>query len=267
MPLASAGNPIGIPFIELQSVDSTNKYAMGLVHAGMAQHGMAIFTPNQTAGKGQRGRSWSSEPGSNIALSIILNPYPLRISEGFRLSACVAVAVLEFLKSLAGDNFKIKWPNDLYWRDRKAGGILIENRITTGDTTLNNWQWAVAGIGLNINQTVFPEDLPNPVSLKQITGKGFSLTDLTKQLCRFLDKGFQSLVSGHFTEILNRYNEELYKKGESVKLKTASGVFDVFIDRVSETGQLVTRHATKERFNHGEVTWLIQDTGAADQIG
>ena len=86
MPLPFAGNPIGKPFIELQSIDSTNKYAMGLVHGdllpdghGEAQHGMAIFSHEQTAGKGQRGKNWVSEKDANIALSILLNPFPLSV--------------------------------------------------------------------------------------------------------------------------------------------------------------------------------------------
>ena len=103
MPLPFAGNPIGKPFIELQSIDSTNKYAMAIVHGdllpggqGEAQHGMAIFAHEQTAGKGQRGKSWASQPGANIALSILLNPFPLSIPDQFKMSVCVAVSVMEF---------------------------------------------------------------------------------------------------------------------------------------------------------------------------
>ena len=103
MPLQFAGNPIGKPFLELQSIDSTNKYAMGLIHnthltegQDEPQHGMAIFTHEQTAGKGQRGKTWDSDKGSNIALSILLNPFQLRISDQFKLSVCVATSVHEF---------------------------------------------------------------------------------------------------------------------------------------------------------------------------
>ena len=136
MPLPFAGNPIGKPFIELQSIDSTNKYAMALIRGndvperqGEAQHGTAIFSHEQTAGKGQRGKEWISEKGSNIVLSILLNPYPLALTDQFKLSVCVAVSIHELLSKYAGDETKIKWPNDLYWRDRKAGGVLIENIV------------------------------------------------------------------------------------------------------------------------------------------
>ena len=150
MPLPFAGNPIGKPFIELQSIDSTNKYAMGLVHGNHlpdghneAQHGTAIFSHEQTAGKGQRGKNWVSEKDSNIALSILLNPYPLRIQDQFQLSVCVAVSVYEFFLKYTGDETTIKWPNDLYWRDRKAGGILIENVVQSSQSAIGSWQWAV----------------------------------------------------------------------------------------------------------------------------
>jgi BirA family biotin operon repressor/biotin-[acetyl-CoA-carboxylase] ligase len=100
LPLPSPGNPIGRPFIELQSIDSTNKYAMALVHRhhlpeghDVAQHGTAIFSHEQTSGKGQRGKTWSSEKGSNIALSILLNPFPLSVQEQFQLSVCIDISV------------------------------------------------------------------------------------------------------------------------------------------------------------------------------
>ncbi len=189
MPQALFTIPSGSPFVELQSVDSTNNYARQLIHAaalpdrqGMAQHGMAIFTHEQVAGKGQRGKTWNTEKGANIALSILINPQGLSINNQFYLSACAAVVVHEFFSKYAGDETKIKWPNDLYWQDRKAGGILIESVIRGSDLGVGSWPWAIIGIGININQTSF-EGLPNPVSLKQITGKNFEPLVLAKELC------------------------------------------------------------------------------------
>src|SRR6187397_1554210 len=161
---------------------------MALVHGdiladghGEAQHGLAIFSHEQTAGKGQRGKNWVSEKDANIALSILLNPLPLSVPDQFKLSVCIAVSTWEFFSQYAGDETRIKWPNDLYWRDRKAGGVLIENVIGRWDPIAiglgsgveksEAWKWSVIGIGININQTAFSPDLPNPVSLKQITGK------------------------------------------------------------------------------------------------
>ena len=173
---------------------------MRLVHANQLpqgqdepQHGMSIFSREQTAGKGQRGKNWDSEKDANIALSVLLNPYPLRIQDQFKLSVCVAVSVYEFFSSYAGEETKIKWPNDLYWRDRKTGGILIENVVRSSASGVSSqqsetWKWAIVGVGININQTLFAAELPNPVSLKQITGKNFEPVELAKELCSVMEK-------------------------------------------------------------------------------
>jgi len=263
LPLPSPGNPIGWPFIELQSIDSTNKYAMGLVHGnhlpdgqGEAQHGTVIFTHEQTAGKGQRGKNWVSEKDSNIALSVLLNPYPLSILDQFKLSICMAVSVYEFLFKYVGDETSIKWPNDLYWRDRKAGGILIENVVSSGKSEAGHWRWSVVGVGININQTIFPVEIPHAVSVKQIAGKDFPTVELAKELCSVIDKNYRELINGKFESFFNIYQANLYKKHEKVKLKKDNRVFETVIKGVSETGQLITQHSMEERFEVGEVVWI-----------
>lgn len=265
MQLPLSADTIGSGFVELQSVDSTNKYAMKLAHAGMAQHGLVVFTHEQSDGKGQRGKNWHSEKGENITLSIIINPNPLLVSEQFKLSVCTAVTVYEFFSARAGDETKIKWPNDLYWRDRKAGGVLIENVIRISESEVQshdpiaigstNWKWAVIGIGININQTSFPENLPNPVSLKQITGKNFEPVELAKELCSVFDKNFKLLVSGNFDALNKIYQNHLYKKDEIVKFKKGNRIFETTIKGVSESGQLITHHSMEERFEFGEIEW------------
>ena len=140
MPQPSATKPLGLPFIELQSVDSTNNYARQQIHAGLAQHGLAIFTHEQVAGKGQRGKVWATEKGTNIILSLVIKPQPLQLTQQFQLSACAAVAVHEFFMKYAGDETKIKWPNDLYWQDRKAGGILVESIVGSREWVPGNGQ-------------------------------------------------------------------------------------------------------------------------------
>ena len=146
----SSPNVIGEPFIELLTVESTNNYAMGLARAGMAQHGMVVFTHEQTKGKGQRAKEWLSQTGQNIAMSIIIEPSKLKVSGIFLLSMMTAVALQEFFGNFVADETKIKWPNDIFWRDRKAAGILIEN-LWQG----SEWKFTVIGIGINVNQTDF----------------------------------------------------------------------------------------------------------------
>ena len=167
------------------------------------------------------------------------------------------VSAFDLFSKYAGDETRIKWPNDLYWRDRKAGGILIENVIQSSQSTVGSWQWAVGGIGININQTVFDPDLPNPVSLKQITGKNYEPLELAKELCSIIEKKYQLLIAGNFKTFFDKYQIHLYKKDEKVKLKKSNRVFETTIKGVSETGQLITQHSIEERFEFGEVEWII----------
>ena len=181
--------PIGRAFIELESVDSTNNYAMAQVHAGSASHGTIFFAHEQRAGKCQRGKIWASAPGENIMMSVVLEPVFLPITDQFPLSAAVALSCRDLFIRYAGiEQTAIKWPNDLYWRDRKAGGILIENAFR-GD----RWLFAIAGIGVNINQVQFPESLQTPVSLRQITGLAFDAVNLSRELGACLEQRFGQL--------------------------------------------------------------------------
>lgn len=240
---------IGKPFIELSKVESTNNYAMALAHEGMAQHGTLVFTTCQTRGKGQRTKSWESEPGKNIAMSLVVDPYFLPASEAFRLSMMAAVAVHETLTGIIGEETKIKWPNDIYWRDRKAAGILIEN-IFQGP----RWAFAVIGIGLNVNQTAF-NGLQNAVSLKQITGKEHPLRQLAERIAASVENHYQ-LLQAQAPIIEDTYRAQLYKRGQQVRLKKDNRIFEAEIVDVTNQGQLVTRHGVEEHFNVGDVEWV-----------
>lgn len=241
---------IGQPFIELLTVDSTNNYAMGMVHAGMAQHGTAVFAHHQTKGRGQRGRQWVSDEKTNIALSLIIEP-GLAPSELFLLSMTVATAVVQFFNHFTQNDCSVKWPNDLYWRDRKAGGILIENVLQAQD-----WRYAIAGIGININQTVFPGLEQKAVSLRQITGREWDPVVLAGALCAEVEQQFR-LLHENKSAIIDTFLQHLYKRGEWVRLKKGSRVFDAVVKGVSNCGELIVQHATEERFAVGEVEWVM----------
>jgi BirA family transcriptional regulator, biotin operon repressor / biotin---[acetyl-CoA-carboxylase] ligase len=266
-------NSIGKPFIELQSVDSTNNYARGLLHEGLAEHGTTIFAHEQIAGKGQRDKRWSTKKDANIILSIVVNTRQLQLSRQFQFSACISVAVHEFFAKYAGEDTRIKWPNDLYYQNRKAGGILIEN-IVIGNavdqslikdsgqqSTINrqqNWPWSIVGIGININQTDFPLLLLNPVSLKEITNQQFDIISLAKELCACINNYFQQLIVEGFDNIYVQYLAHLYKKNETVRLKKGNRVFEAVIKNVSRSGQLIIQHGIEEEFEFGEVEWVIK---------
>ena len=244
-----------MPFIELQSVDSTNNYALQLIHEGLAQHGTLVLAHHQTAGKGQRGKTWVAEAGRNLTMSLIIKPGKLLPGNQFRLSCAVAIGTLRSFRQYAGNEVKIKWPNDIYWRDRKAGGILIENLIRSGNETTDPWPWSVIGIGINVNQPAFPEGIGNPVSLMQITGKTYSIPDLARSLAAEILSATSQ--PDHFPTQLAEYNSHLFKKGEQVTLKKGSRVFATRIEGVDETGCLVTRNGIEEEFTFGEVEWIL----------
>jgi BirA family biotin operon repressor/biotin-[acetyl-CoA-carboxylase] ligase len=238
-------------FIELQSIDSTNNYALGRIHEGLAQGGSCFFAHEQTQGKGQRGKSWKAEKGMNIQMSVVMKSPPVLPARQFQLSCTVASALLVFFKEHAGDDAKIKWPNDLYWQDRKAGGILIQNIIKGFE-----WQWAIVGVGLNINQTVFPAELPNPVSLKQITGKNYDPVSLAKQLFILINNFCERLGDADHP-FFNIYREHLYKKNETVRLKKDNRIFDALIKDVTDDGRLVIHHGIEEAIDNGQVEWFF----------
>lgn len=239
------------PFTVLPALPSTNNYAMERAAAGMARHGEAYFTAFQEEGRGQRGKSWSSGKGENIALSIVINPFPLQLEQQFLLSTAVAVCCAQWFRQYAGEPTRIKWPNDLYWRDRKAAGILIENTIGQGA-----WKWAVIGIGVNINQTVFDAHLPNPVSLKQITGKDYAPEQLARELHKSVTDALNRLNEAGFGPLLDQYNELLYKKEERVKMRRGGIEFETQIKAVDRSGRLHTRDHIDNWFTHGDVEWV-----------
>jgi BirA family biotin operon repressor/biotin-[acetyl-CoA-carboxylase] ligase len=237
----------------LDTVDSTNNYAMQKVYAGMAKHGEAYFSAFQNQGKGQRGKDWLTEQGKNIALSVIVSPFALHNMEQFYLSAAVALGCHDFFSVYAGDETSIKWPNDIYWRDRKAAGILIENSFNGTE-----WKWSVIGIGVNINQTVFGETLHNPVSLQQISGKTFDLLLLAKELLHCVMCRIDELLNGgNKAHMIVEYNRFLYKKNQPARLKKGAMVFDTTIKEVDSNGRLVTEDSFERRFEFGEVSWVL----------
>lgn len=245
-------NTIGEPFIQISEVESTNNYAMGQLQNNAAKHGTAWFAHHQTMGKGQRGKTWNSNPSENIILTVAVDTSTLKLNEQFTLSMAVALGAFDFFSFYAGDETSVKWPNDIYWRDRKAAGILIEN-VVKG----TKWQWAVIGIGMNLNQTLFPVTALRPVSLKQITGKSYDAVDAAKELCVKLNVRIQQLYNGETESLLHDYNERLFKRGEKVHLKRDNVFFDARITGVNMYGELIADSILQKNFQFGEVEWII----------
>lgn len=247
-----------LPLIELDEVESTNNYAMGWIQGTLLPkgheeliNGTAVLAYHQTAGKGQRGKSWQSPRGESMSLSIVLKPDFLNTSQGFSLLCAVAVAAAHVLQTYTGDETKIKWPNDLYWQKRKLGGILIEN-VVKG----TQFQWVVAGIGINVKQSSFPDFLENPVSIKQITGKEMDVKDLAIQMQEAVAEAIQHLKQDPMA-FWESYNHLLFSRNEKVKLKKGSRVFETVIKGVNAFGELMTGDDGSTTFQFGEVEWRL----------
>lgn len=164
-------------YIHLDEVDSTSNWLKS--NASTLDHGTVVTASAQTAGRGQRGNTWESRPGFNITMSMLLRPDVVDAARQFAVSEAVAMGVVITLQRFLGENapVAVKWPNDIYWRDRKICGILIEN-VLRGRDILQS----VAGVGLNVNQRVFVSDAPNPVSMARIAGHNFRLDDVLDEL-------------------------------------------------------------------------------------
>jgi len=242
---------LGTPLIELQQVDSTNNYATALAHAGRATHGTAVLAKAQTAGKGQRHKGWQAQPGANITLSLILRPEGLQLAQAFTFSMAVALGVQRFFSRYAGAETFVKWPNDLFWRDRKAGGILIENILSGSE-----WKWAIAGLGININQTAFGPLADRAVSLLMITGKKWPIPDLVSALFDSVGAALEELQQDP-AAIIAAYHDVLYARGQCVKLRKDSRVFEVEVIGVTPEGALRVRHGIEEQYQVGEVEWVF----------
>ena len=150
---------IKISIETLKEVSSTNHYLAQLCKESKAKEFHTVWAEYQTAGKGQRGNSWESENGKNLTFSTVLYPTSLKAKDQFYLSMIVAFATVDALGDYT-DGFSIKWPNDIYWKDQKIGGILIENELEGAYITQSN-----IGIGINVNQEEVRSQAPNPVSL------------------------------------------------------------------------------------------------------
>lgn len=248
---------IGKPFTELTEVDSTNNYAMAKAQIGAAKWGETWFAHHQTKGKGSRGKTWNDSPGKNLMMSVLLPPDKLIFSQNFYITATVALSAHDLFKKYTHEDTFIKWPNDVYWRDRKAGGILIENSFRG-----NEWQWCIAGIGININQTVFDSPVRNAVSLKQITGKTYDAVALAKELCHCMQQRWNELQNDR-QSILKNYNDVLYKRNQTVTLKRGSIVFNGMIKSADASGLLEVESGSQlQHFTFGEIEWLLPERNA-----
>ena len=228
-----------------EELESTNQYALELIKNGKAKHGIQIFANHQTQGKGQFNRTWNSEKGKNILMSIILDIPFLDLSKLFYLNFFASLACYDFFanQGVESEKLKIKWPNDIYFENKKIGGILIENKIRSHQLSKT-----VVGIGLNINQESFSSELNKASSLKIITQKDYDLKTLYSHLSTSLYKRFNFLIQNKYSELLNEYTNQLYLLKQSLSYQEGGIEKKGLLKGVTEKGELIILTKDGEKY-------------------
>jgi BirA family transcriptional regulator, biotin operon repressor / biotin---[acetyl-CoA-carboxylase] ligase len=215
----------------LPECHSTNDIALSLAKEQRAYEGTVVITDHQIQGKGQRGNKWLTDKGLNLTFSLILKPAFLDISEQFYLNMAVSNSIRKLLQEYI-PNLQVKWPNDLVLPDfGKIGGILIENTYAG-----MNWECAVVGIGINVNQIDFENQ--TATSLAKVTGSHFELSELFRLLVTQIEQGYLQLKRGKWHEIKSEYLHHLYLKDIWSNYEDSNGTFIGKIKGISGQGKL-----------------------------
>ena len=199
---------MAMKILHFDEINSTNVYLYDKISENNDISDMVVVAAHQTAGKGMDKNRWESEAGKNLLFSMALNVNFLAAENQFKISQAVSVAIVETLQKIINSNkFFIKWPNDIYYGDKKLAGMLIQNTVEGRMMGVS-----IIGIGLNVNQMQFSKEIPNPISLKQITGKDFDLENLLNLLTTNIKKSVESLrFEKNQIEINETYISKLYR--------------------------------------------------------
>lgn len=246
-----------VKIITLKEVDSTNNHLRNLsVEEAEGKEFVVAVAKAQTAGRGQRGNCWESEPGKNLTFSIRMHPTFLEARAQFILSQAMALSVKETLDDyVRAPHPRVKWPNDIYWNRKKLCGILIEN-----DLVGKRVETSIIGVGINLNQEHFASDAPNPVSVWQITGHTTEpLTILRKVLQRFVAY-YRQIEQGQTHDLIDHYHKALFRRVGFHHFRQPGGeVFDARIRGVEPDGHLLLedREGNIRTYAFKEVEYVI----------
>ena len=237
--------------IKIKETDSTNHWLKAQSEKQALDEGTTVIAGFQTAGKGQRGNRWESEAGKNITCSMILYPQFLPVKQQFLLSEAVALGLKDALEQHLRP-VEIKWPNDIYYQDKKLAGILIENELT-GQITGKS----IIGFGLNVNQEKFSPAAPKAVSMKQILGKETDLDVLLEKTANAVLFRYNALKDGNSGLIVSAYHDSLYRKLGFHLFMDKDGVFTAEIKGVTDDGflHLTTDAGEKRCYAFKEVSY------------
>ncbi len=238
--------------LEFEELSSTNDYLKDLASDDSVEEGTLVWALHQTNGKGQHSNRWLSEYGKNLTLSLLLKPKDLALSELFRLSKAISLAVRDSVSSFINVDVSIKWPNDILVDTQKIAGILIENSIQ-GDKIKH----CIVGIGLNVNQNFFLSE-NNPTSLQKITGNIYSLRDVLNVLLENISSRYLQLQLKNYKNIDTEYFQHLFKVYTEQKFIIGNETKESFINEVLPDGSIVlTINGEKKTYSYGEARWKI----------
>lgn len=238
--------------IRLESVDSTNDFAKSKIEEFSVKKNFVIVAKEQTNGRGQRGNLWFSEKGKNITCSIAIFFDSFLIENQFYISKVVSISIINAL-SFFKSGFEIKWPNDIYFEKKKIAGILIENSISG-----KNLNYSIIGIGLNVNQEIFENDLEKATSLKNIISKNIDPNFLFELILKEISILINLLEKKMFEEIDLYYFQFLMNYKILAKYSDNSGVFKGKIIGIENSGHLIIEKQTSEikKYDFKEIVFL-----------
>jgi BirA family biotin operon repressor/biotin-[acetyl-CoA-carboxylase] ligase len=244
---------VGQNLVSLKEVDSTNTFLKNILsNSKPVPDGTVIMAETQHAGRGQRENTWHAEPGKNLTFSLLLKPGFLSAQQQFDLTRAVSLGVYDALYPLLRDSLKIKWPNDIYYGDKKLGGMLIEN-ILHGSQIKS----AIIGIGLNVNQENFPDNAVNATSIKNILQRDYELKNILAEICNNIEAYYLHLKAGRIEYIRNTYLNRLYWLNEPRQFKSNGQVFEGVIKNVKDNGLLVVdQNGSEQAYNLKEIEFL-----------
>lgn len=242
------------PYITwLEETPSTNVTLAEMLRANRPPEGSVLIARSQTAGRGIDTNSWESEPGKNLTFSMVLYPQFLPVDEQFLLTEAVSLGILKVVsRLLPGMKTAIKWPNDIYAGDKKLCGILIQNSVI-GD----RFEYAVVGVGVNVNQEVFRSDAPNPVSLCRLTGDTYDLHQLLMDITQSVMSHYEAMEV-HPQKTKAEYLAHLYRMKEWHPYEIAGKAVTAMITGTSTYGELMLegRDGTPYRCGLKEVKFI-----------
>jgi BirA family biotin operon repressor/biotin-[acetyl-CoA-carboxylase] ligase len=244
---------VGQNLVILKQVDSTNNFLKNILsNSKPVPEGTVIMAEDQYAGRGQRESTWHAEPGKNLTFSVLLTPSFISATSQFNLTMAISMGVFEALEPILGTHLKIKWPNDIYYADKKLGGMLIEN-ILQGSQIKNS----IVGIGINVNQNNFTDKAGNATSVKQILQKDYDLKNILAEICNHIEGYYLHLKAGRMEFVRNMYLSRLYWLNEVKQFKSNGHVFEGTIINVKENGLLVVKqHTGEQEYNLKEIEFL-----------